>query len=311
MQYTSAPFESRVDWLTVTCTDPQRRSPFLEYAATILNKAQPETEPGRPWHWKGYHGIHKGQLTYGRRDDSDIIQLSSDAAHLYGLGLWDLASGCTRIDLAVTVKPKGEVSDAIRTHYDEARAYRKLNRPSLDVRAILGNDKWQTVYIGSRSSDLFARIYDKGAESGLSDYDGSIRYEVEVKGKVADRCFTTLGATSDRAAWIRNVVHQHFARRGVEPAFGPLDPGLRINAIRPITTDASRLRWLAETVKPTVERLLIDHQPEQLMAALGFPRTMSELMRLKAMLHRENHADPLNDWEDDADGKGPQPTTDS
>jgi hypothetical protein len=295
VQYTGTIKESRVDWLTLTCSDPAKRSAFLEYAANILTKAEQPGAEERPWRWKGYGGVHKGQLTYGRRDDSDIIQLSGAMSHQYGSGLYDLATHCSRIDLAVTVKLGGRVCDSIRNHHFEALDYAKRSRQGLKVDCIISQGEPATLYVGRRQSDLFCRIYNKGLESGEPDYQDCIRYELEVKGAPAERTYTNLGATADRPGWIASAVQQHLTRRAIRPEFGSLDRAVFINALRPVSTDATRLAWLGTHVRPSVEKLLASHKPEELLSVLGFPRSAGEFLRLGRLADQDNHRDPLNE----------------
>lgn len=297
-----SPRECRLDWLTLTSSDPVKRNQFLDFGAQILNTADQGSTEVRPWRWKGYAGLHKGKITFGRRDDSDIVQLTQDFAWVYFNEFWSLTQNCTRLDLCVTVDLEGELGDYIKQHHDEINAYREANRPALGVQLIYGNGKPQTCNVGSRTSDLFGRIYDKWAESHDETYRHSIRYEVEVKGAAAERCFTTLATATDRPSWIRDVVFQYFLKRGTRPYFGGVDPSVSLNTVRPVTTDATRLKWLAESVRPTVQRLLSVEKPETILAALGFPRSISELVRLRKLAERGNHADPMNQWEDDNAG---------
>lgn len=302
MDCTLPPRECRVDWLTLTSTDPIKRNEFLDLAAQILNSADQGSTEVKPWRWKGYGGLHRGKITFGRRDDSDIVQLTQDWAWQYLNEFYALATNCTRVDLCVTVHLEEEVGKYIERHSRECLAHRKEKRPSLGTQLIYGNGEAQTLYIGSRTSDLFARIYDKGSESSDPSYECCLRYEIEIKGPPADRCLSTLVAAPDRPTWIRNAVYEYFLKRGIRPLFGGVDAKVSINTIRPVTSDATRLAWLASHVRPTVQRLLATEKPEVLLAALGFPRSISELIRLRKLVERGNHTDPLNDSEDEDEG---------
>lgn len=299
MNNTPSVYSCKVDWLTLTATDPNKRSAFLAYASALLARGLPGGNDERPWKWKGYHGVHCGELTYGRRDDSDIIQLSSALAEEQFKTVWPLADHCTRIDLAVDVKVEEEVSTYIGKHNLEANEYRESKRPALSITCIENNRKPATLYIGSRVSDIFARIYDKYLECGLDDYRQTIRYELEIKGDPAQRTFTSLGAAPNRAAAIASGVRQYLVRRGIEPQFSGVDGAMCIQSVRASTDDASRLAWLSSGVRPAIVKLLQTYKPETLLAALGFPRSLCELARLRSLAERGHHFDPLNEWEDD------------
>lgn len=290
--------ESRLDWVTLTCHKPDKRERFLDLAHDIARTQAPNPAARRVWNWKGYGGEHASGVTFGRRDDSDILQLSQALADDYFDVAWARADCCTRIDLAFTVRMEGEISDRLREHYEQADAYRVASRPSLKVQKIDTNGRCETVYIGSRISDLFGRAYDKFAESAADDYKQTIRYEMEVKGDPAQRAAAACAASPNRANWISSNVQQYFTRRGFRFPLSCVDADVPINAIRPKSDDATRLAWLASSVRPAIQRLLATCSPEQIFDALGFPRTVSERARLRAAMELGSHTDWLEEWID-------------
>jgi DNA relaxase NicK len=61
-----------------------------------------------------------------------------------------------------------------------------------------GNGQGKTVNIGSRTSEAFLRVYDKGAEQG-TDVDWT-RVELETKGRLADLACVRMGQKGIRRA---------------------------------------------------------------------------------------------------------------
>lgn len=98
---------------------------------------------------------------------------------------------CTRIDLAIDVLDAPGWLDTIAAHL-EAGKYSGSARTITTVKSVTGPG--QTIYVGSRQSELFVRIYDKAAQTGAQgDWT---RIEVECKG---DRARAVLGALTSGA----------------------------------------------------------------------------------------------------------------
>lgn len=121
-------------------------------------------------------GQQKGKEAY-------LIQASSEAAHHmltpYGYCLdmgWQVA--CTRIDPQITVEqpPSWEQFDFLCHVRDETRFLGEWKESPSETGGLLC-----TVYIGSRTSDNYARLYQKATRSkGVY-----LRFEMEIKGQRA------------------------------------------------------------------------------------------------------------------------------
>lgn len=106
----------------------------------------------------------------------------------------------TRIDVAIDLLDcGGQVEDVARCIEGQGASL-PVKTHSI-IRGVHGGITGTTVYIGSRQSDRFTRIYDKGAEQGLPlDW---IRLELECKGDFAiaigadDRIFTPGGVIAE------------------------------------------------------------------------------------------------------------------
>jgi DNA relaxase NicK len=109
--------------------------------------------------------------------------------------------------------------------------------------------------LGSRSSEKFGRIYDKGAESSLDVMQGCVRYELELKGDTAFaqiKQLATSRVVQDAIAgkvqkFIRDRLGvSSFARVNVETLVCP-----------PRACDQLRsLEWIQVSVSPTIKRLI-------------------------------------------------------
>ncbi len=148
-----------------------------------------------------------------------------------GVLLWMSAKGghATRIDLALDdwwrVVTPGDVSAAI----DAGQLVSHAKRAD-DLRQLRGGDG-ESVYIGSRTSRVMLRVYDKRAEShGKHD---SIRWELELKQEAAERAAYPVAIKS----W--GPLFSSYMRRFVDFR----DPGSNARARR-----RTRLAWWEEII---------------------------------------------------------------
>lgn len=292
---TTPSIAASIDWLTVTATGAGKRRSLFRLGEELVRLSHSNGNDLRDWRWKSYEGEHAGSATCGRRDDSSILQLSGPMADEWFDQAYLNADHTTRIDLCVTLW-RGEGGDNLaERHARECIAWKQDTGRTLSQKLIYDNGYASTLYLGSRESDLFARIYDKALESGEPAYAGAWRYELEVKGQPAARAAAWLHSAGDRANRVRGAVYEHYRRRGCQPEFSGVGDELRICTIRPTTDDASRLQWLAGHVRPTVQRLLQNGHADALWEALGVPRTLAERYRLRALLEADHHRNELEE----------------
>src|SRR3989304_5980210 len=124
-------------------------------------------------------------LRWGMRTDGCIMMLSGQDAAINWLPALALAQNVTRLDLAVTVSLADPITDVAKRAYawvltDPHSCPGKKRKYSY----VENSSGGQTVYIGSRASDQFGRLYDKGCESAKDACapPGLLwRYEVEFK----------------------------------------------------------------------------------------------------------------------------------
>lgn len=280
----------QIDWLTLTATDPKRRAQMYKLGLVMLTDASADGNERKDWHWRGYTGQHCAGVTSGDREDSSILQLGGIVADEQFLPAWSTADGCTRIDLAVTVKVVGGSGNWGTINYGEFCKWRDTNGNPPKGSLITGTDGGCTAYVGSRISDVYGRLYDKAAESGRPEYTDCWRYEVEIKGQPASRTAGYLAACGDRSDWIRRAVSIHFCKRGFR-GFGAGDctPVQRFG-VRPASDDTTRLKWLSEQVKPVVDRLIDKGLVSEVVRSLGLPRSVEERARSRyAMEHPPEH----------------------
>lgn len=103
-----------------------------------------------------------------------------------GIDLWSLVFrlahsariNITRLDLALDTSIK--LIDKIRKSIDSKKYISKSRSISYICKSGKDSTRTETIYIGSRSSDLMIRIYDKAIEQGLEEQDWE-RWEIVLK----------------------------------------------------------------------------------------------------------------------------------
>ena len=268
--------ESQVDWLTVTSHD-QSDLGALSVVGTTL--AAQEAEGGNrltPWRWLGYVGWHCGRASVGTSPQGTVVRLSGDLANSAFAEATEASEHVSRLDLAATVR------------LDEQDLFYELRRWEEYKRwaATVGGDHAghyiedhkgaATAYIGSRTSDVMLRIYNKEGETKANGdqaererYKNCHRYELELKNARACATAAALGISESPTPAILGWVAGFLSARGISTQDVSLDllalePGFR----RRSDTD-SKLGWLASQVQPTM-RWLADHgHTEDLIRVLG------------------------------------------
>lgn len=261
--------DNRIDWITCTVSSEKRR---LSLAEQCFQWSNDEVEKGnklQEWKSFGYHGYDVGGIRWGRRAQDDLVTLKGDQACDKWLKVAAVASTCSRIDLATT----------IRTRYHNvnlaAECYKTIQEIATDlpiirnysiITSLLGGD---TLYVGKRASREFGRLYDKSLQSNDPHWANCWRYEVEIKKPLAWEVLSRLIAAESVGDFISSYVHKWFSDRLIEPAWNPT---ILMNAIeirREKTHDERALDWLARSVAPTVARLVERGKAEMVLKALG------------------------------------------
>lgn len=246
-----------VDFLTVTSKDIDGLAAINDAYKALTSQMSNYDRMCRVWRFKGFSGESCGSVRQGLREDGwAILMVSGGAAHEASKILEIKDANVTRLDLQVTVK-----FEVCQEHY--ARGVFNLlttggvgKTKNVSSRFITSSSKGETVYIGSRTSQQMARIYDKGIESDLAPAGFLWRYEVEFKKPLASRVFSTIQASEAPNLGIPEIVYHWLLKRGVKPTW-PISGDAPIVEVAWKAKSLERtLSWLRTQVRPTVLRLL-------------------------------------------------------
>lgn len=199
--------------------------------------------PGRP-----EMGVH---IQMGGRSLREMAAGGHDAVKMLA---WVSEQGgrVTRLDLAIDVKDEPIDLIALATCprvKDAPGSARKWSQ-------VQGSDGGQTVYVGSRQSEKFLRVYDKRIESGQLDRAWT-RFELEIKGdtsRVVAAEFLGL-PDGDRSAYIRGVMRAMF--NPDDKLFQSIMDAPTVLVSAGKQTDDNTLEWLLQTVSKTLAKTIL------------------------------------------------------
>jgi hypothetical protein len=250
-----------VDYVRLTWTgDRASEGPARAYARAVWALGQEAGEgatEARPWSFQGYSGESRASASWGERADGCILQVSGPLAH--SVILLDVPyTGVPRLDVEITTWGEASPDTRPRAVADESdRARRLVHHRPWKVRLEDGKGDGDTAYIGSRSSSLFIRVYDKQKESkGKPDFVGAVRYEAEYHEEEAVQVWAKLGTSGGNpsacAALVRGALHS----RGVLlPEWVQVPAMCREVPRSEVTSTAQSVEWLRRSVRPTLRRL--------------------------------------------------------
>lgn len=274
------PPECGFDYLTMTWRD-EIRNTALGSTRNVVSWAErrPLNIGGKDftkaWAWQGYTGWQVGQVCVGERPDGSIVRLTGKAAHDWASDGLPTGHNISRLDIALTVWGVSDQSRQIALHSVSADQYRKsLQSRPFDVRLIDGFGKGDTLYVGSRTSEQFVRVYDKErAPNGGTEYKTALRYECECKEQLAHRAYSRCVGDGYSAASCLSVLAGLLARRGIDALStrGVQQSHIGVTEL-PVSSLESSLSWLEVQVKPTVSRLMREGYELEVLTALGLQR---------------------------------------
>lgn len=245
----------QIDWLTFTTW---KDADFRAWQGW-QNEQPGELKAGKI---RMYEGIWRGNsfIGEGRQGNKShgLVRVSGAESHEAFYQLSECGyTKCTRLDVQVTTPlPLGysarQFADDIRAGQGE-----QFKRA---VRLLENDDGLDTVYIGSGSSDRFARFYVK-----LVDEVRYLRFEVEFKAEWADLIARDL-QTNENV--LSGVLMDFISSIGVDDTQGVIKmfsdllvsakAGLKLGY--DVRDKNKTLEWILEQVTPAMIRLLHDHE---------------------------------------------------
>jgi len=269
----------RIDALTVTSKNVKGRAAIAQIYHTYAEVSE-ELAFQKNWQGLGYRGWQCGSVRYGSRlDGSALFSSGEDAMKITHILVNDYDAvdvKTTRVDVCVDLvldKPKRGWLRGLR----ENPEFSGLQAHAGRVTKLIESDTGDTLYIGSRESGRYGRIYDKSAHYGVG-LGYVYRFEVETKKQVAPAVFKRIFPEREDStyAWdsfsdrVRGIIQTQFRTWGLDLRLQSKNLE-KIKAEARVSTLDTQLEWLSRSVAPMVERLTKAGHQTQMFEALGLP----------------------------------------
>jgi len=265
-----------VDWLTVTVKDWDKRDRMKGEIDRIFERERGRGLAGSRWSFKGYAGLRMNGTRWGTRFDSDICMLSGSDACINWPAFLAMSGNVTRLDLAVTVELCQPIANLAKICYDYILEERRaaLSSNWRQYTYYENTNGGQTLYVGSRASDQYGRLYDKAAEQEMSDHIAKLwRYEIEFKTPrsqtVADGLWQRSKAGGGVAGSIARTVELWFEGRDIPVIFENAGDALATEVTATVQSNDTTLNWLSTQVRPALQRLRSQGLIVEALTALG------------------------------------------
>lgn len=269
-------YNAGCDWLTMTYK-PQEYEAFqqaLKGANIIMGMEVQGGATEKQCRLRDYEGVRAGAVFAGGREDGYIIEASSDKADY--LAQFVIQNGCegraSRLDLQATIRldrdRRGIARDTLARIFKQEQEGAWPSQMGFSFFA--GGDRGDSLYVGSRSSEVYRRLYDKSRESGLEAGLWLWRWEVEFKGKRARQAMVTLYTYHNNAACAQNLVGTDWRKLGLPESWMFHVKHDELAPLPQKTDDEKRLKWLEKLVRPSVNRLRRNGRGDDALDALGY-----------------------------------------
>lgn len=294
------------DYITATASQGEAGESLYSFGHYLVRAEISRGAKVRASRAGGYSTTVAGSCSVGRRHDGVCVRGAGHVAAEHWQQITDLSENVTRLDLQVTTVPPEGVSSRLRSVWAGRNRGMSANGRPAKIKAILGPHGCETIMVGSRQSQRYGRFYDKHTESGIKEYLGCLRWELELKGELARSIAHRLTLTERYRAEIAAMVVSFVKERGKHnlrlsegiPGAGALSCLLndgevlqssltdcccshcqRAPVLRSIPEVSRGLAFIGNNAKPTVQRLIAAGYGEEVIEQLG----LTEYLQRRAM----------------------------
>lgn len=265
---------SGIDWITATQALTKRKQSFRDIGETLMRADAAEHFKLVPAKRFGFIGYQGDRYFYGTRGKEALLMVSGSRADMLFCDIVKEASNVSRLDVQVTVYTGSERPNLAKHGFAHIQRAQSARGRKSGVTLITKQPTGDSLFIGSRRSDAYARLYDKGVESKKAEAKTLWRYEVEFKRRLASRLATHLSSDPHTPTASARVVHEWYTRKGLEPFYEAVSLS-QIALFRIDRSDRDILEWFRSTVSKSILRAANRY---------GLPAVL-ESLQLDASLH--------------------------
>jgi len=263
------------DYITVTAASGAARKDVVDFGKYLVRDAVRRGGKQTVCRALGYKGESAPGVSWGQRVDGALLRASSHTAAEHWNQIFDASEHCTRFDVQITLRTEHTPHQIMSAVWKKNPGWTTGEGRKSKVKKVVGPTGIESMFFGSRQSDRFFRIYDKGVESGDTWYRLALRWELELKGDLAQQYAERL-STLERpeSSMLATVCEFSCSRLRTRPGA----PHLRWSANDEIKCQhlqqsaqsyIKELRWLNRSVRPCVDRLMASGYRLQCLTALG------------------------------------------
>lgn len=249
-----------VDYVTATMY-PQEDDRDLVKAkvltVAVIDKWCP-VEKARPMRLMGYQGAGNGTVFAGQGVNGYMVRCSGrpsgEFVQALGAGVWR----ASRFDVALDVRLGYDCDVVIRDMFEAACMYRDQQTKGFrrKIRLVDTAGEGDTLYVGSRVSSVFLRVYNKAKESKSPQYAGVMRLEAQFNGVAAADVLAGWERSAYKVGALLATVLRVLYMVGLSVSVsGGAGEYLRWHVVPPTPDDLSQVEWLRKQVGPTARRL--------------------------------------------------------
>lgn len=261
-----------VDYVTATARSKRSRQILNRIGTIELHKERVAGCEVSEFRLFELEGLRSGAVEYATSYHYDMLRLSSHVASKRWFEVVQVADNVSRLDLQMTVRFTPEQPNLAEHVERRLKQFKRAKNTRLEIELRRNDVKGKTLYTGSRKSDLFSRLYDKGRESRLPELAGCWRMESQFQNELALAQAKSLLSTEDICSRIYALVAGYYRDRGAVLISTPPSPVLPRNALGRCYRDSSssgRLTWLRNQVKPGIQKELELGNLVPVLEALG------------------------------------------
>jgi len=269
---------SGLDWITCTTDLDQGYKHIRSIFERVASQRERLGDKPKAGGFQGYAGHSCGPVFLGKRDDGALLKVSGEVAgNVWPAINHDLVH-FTRLDQQATVRLVDDFPELAQVLADlrYAQWYENRPEPRKETDKIKpkqrhegGYGEGDTLYIGSRGSPRFGRVYDKAAESGDAWFERCWRFEVEFKRVMAPLVADVLRGAPNPQELGLSILKGQFEDWGIQCPVNATELLVAGSIGRREPDNDRSLAWLRDQVSPTVERLLGSMDVTDVLMALN------------------------------------------